>query len=136
MDRKDEIRDECDDDSDVARVIAPWKDVVQDITSGTGTEACIELQADGGWLLVLAVRRKAKRQVFFIDVVPGTRVDNRWSLVQLSPGVWEVTPSVHVPGQIHAFITLVNVPQPPPWVVIMVDHETLNARRRAQGGAP
>lgn len=34
---------------------------------------------------------------------------------QLVPGVWFLSPSLNIPGVIHAFIVLYDVPDPAPW---------------------
>jgi hypothetical protein len=38
-----------------------------------------------------------------------------WGLQQVGATVWIVVPSLHVEGQIHAFVVLANVPDPAPW---------------------
>lgn len=38
-----------------------------------------------------------------------------FGIEQICPGVWELTPSLNVPGLIHAFVTLYDVPQAAPW---------------------
>ena len=40
----------------------------------------------------------------------------RWGLSRLGPGVWSIDPSVIVAGELHAFVTLVDVPEPAPFV--------------------
>jgi hypothetical protein len=35
--------------------------------------------------------------------------------VQISSGVWAITPSLNVPGQLHAFVVIRDVPSPAPW---------------------
>jgi hypothetical protein len=41
----------------------------------------------------------------------------RWGLRKLGPTVWMVQPSIVVPGALHAFVTIVEVPEPAPWTV-------------------
>jgi hypothetical protein len=36
---------------------------------------------------------------------------------QVCAGVWFLTPSLNVPGTIHAFIVLYDVPDPAPWLL-------------------
>lgn len=72
---------------------------------------------DGSWVLLVNLNRVKKRQHHFfqVDPRPLSRPRDRWQLLRLGPGVWTVLPSVHVPGQLHAFLTIINVPEPPPW---------------------
>lgn len=39
----------------------------------------------------------------------------RWGLRRLGLGVWTVYPAVRQPGAFYAYITIVDVPEPPPW---------------------
>lgn len=34
----------------------------------------------------------------------------------VTAGVWALTPSLNVPGMLHGFVVLYDVPQPAPWV--------------------
>jgi hypothetical protein len=50
----------------------------------------------------------------------GPRVGDGYELVAfgadpVSAGVWEITPSLNVPGVIHAFLVFYDVPHPAPW---------------------
>lgn len=38
----------------------------------------------------------------------------------ISSGVWALTPSLNMPGVIHAFVVLYNVPTPVPWEQLIV----------------
>lgn len=38
-----------------------------------------------------------------------------WSLLKIEPSTWQIVPSVHFRGYLHAFVTLVEVPDPAPW---------------------
>ena len=38
----------------------------------------------------------------------------------VSLGVWALNPSLHLPGVIHAFVVLYNVPNPVPWERLIV----------------
>ncbi len=115
MKRGEDRTADTDDDRGVVRAILPWASVMTSVTTGSSSYGRVERQPGGAWQLAIAVCRPTRRQVFFIDVDPdGIRTD-RWHLLRLGPGVWEVTPSLHVDGQIHTFITLVGVPEPAPW---------------------
>jgi len=35
---------------------------------------------------------------------------------QVVPGIWFLTPSLNIPGVIHAFLVLYDVPDPAPWM--------------------
>ena len=56
-------------------------------------------------------------------IVPATMDGPKFALDQLltfgvrpvSPGLWYLNPSLNLPGQIHAFIVLYDVPTPAPW---------------------
>ena len=37
-----------------------------------------------------------------------------WGLVQLGHTVWKIRPSVDTP-ELHAYVTIIDVPFPPPW---------------------
>ena len=39
----------------------------------------------------------------------------RWVTFEIGPGTWKVWPSVHQPGVLHAYLTLVDVHTRPPW---------------------
>lgn len=117
----DQVHGDTGDDTVVLRVVAAWCESAEAaLASPRGPHAAhVGRQPDGAWLLALAVQRHdeaQRRQRHFVDVaVGGVLRADRWSLVKLGPGVWDVSPSVVVPGQIHAFVTLVGVPEPAPW---------------------
>jgi len=48
------------------------------------------------------------------DTVIGYRM-RRWGLRRLGPGVWELSPSIHEKGLVHAYVVLCDVPEPAPW---------------------
>lgn len=105
------------DDSVVLRVHSRWAQSVQAVTQAMMGPPVSHVWRDeeGKWQLALSLQRGKKRQRHFLDVDPdGTRQD-RWGLMKLAPGVWDIPVSVVVPGQFHAFVTLVNVPDPAPW---------------------
>jgi hypothetical protein len=68
------------------------------------------------WQLVFAVDRgKDRRQRHFVSVDPDAVQSDRWHLVKLGPTAWDIPQSIFVAGQIHAFVTIVDVPSPAPW---------------------
>ena len=105
------------DASVVIRVHARWaKSVPEVLGSPTGPALChVWRDEEGKWQLAFSVQRDKLRQRHFMDVDPDGLRENRWALLKLAPGVWDVLPSIVVPDQIHAFVTLVNVPDPAPW---------------------
>lgn len=115
----DQVKEDPGDDSVVLRVHARWFDTAQAVLNavrGIPPVGHIRRRDDGAWELVLSLDRgPTRRQRHFIVVDPdGVRAD-RWPLMKLAPGVWDLPKSVHVPGQIHAFVTLRNAPSPAPW---------------------
>lgn len=34
---------------------------------------------------------------------------------RITAGVWALSPSLNIPGEIHGFLVLYDVPEPPPW---------------------
>ena len=98
------------DDSAILRVIAVWAPSVEAAMSARAGHNLCQLTPDAK--IALNVGRGEKRQHHVIDVGSGAG----WGLIQLGPSVWEITPPVWIKGQIHAFVTLVAVPEPAPWV--------------------
>lgn len=117
MEETDPVADPGD-DTGIMHVIALWAPAAAAIMSSPRGRslACIHRLADGEWQLALAVDRgPTRRQRHFISVDPDGVQKDRWGLVRLGDSVWTLARSVHIPGQFHAFVTLVNVPEPAPW---------------------
>jgi hypothetical protein len=115
----DQVAQDPGDDTVILRTLVHWVDSnIAATTSPSMSRPCghIARDAKGVWRLAMAVQRgPTKRQRHFIDVDPmGTRED-RWPLHKLSPGVWDISKSVYIEGQMHAFITVVGIPDPAPW---------------------
>lgn len=106
------------DASVVLRLHLRWVPSVKDVTSAMAGVPLghVWRTEEGKWELAFSLDRgKMKRQRHFVDVDPdGVRKD-RWGLVKLAPGVWDVPVSIVVPDQIHAFVTVTGVPDPAPW---------------------
>lgn len=61
----------------------------------------------------LAVRSSI---LFLSDSAPGTPPKMiHWGLTKLDAHTWGVSPSVHLPGAFHGYVTLCEVPEPAPW---------------------
>ena len=43
-----------------------------------------------------------------------------YGLKKVCDGVWSITPSLNMPGLIHAFVTIYDVPKPAPWESVIV----------------
>lgn len=39
---------------------------------------------------------------------------------RVAPGLWSLNPSLNMPGEIHGFVTLYDVPHPAPWEQLIV----------------
>jgi hypothetical protein len=46
---------------------------------------------------------------------------------QFAPGLWSLTPSLYLPGVLHAFVVLYDVPNPAPWERTLVIVEDLSS---------
>lgn len=105
----------------------PWHDnwANKDFTSAIVCKVVED--APGKWTMLLNIRgqnEEGKNLLLsynvrvnpFSPVHSGLREQpESWGMEQLGPGVWALEPSVVIPGVIHAFITIVNVPEPSPW---------------------
>jgi len=81
---------------------------------------------DGPYRLALfAVNHQDHKVQQFIDLnfdgFPEDGPPPRFLMYRLGPGVWKVTPSVVVPGMLHAYLTIIGVPEPLPWQIPPVD---------------
>ena len=114
------------DDEVVWRVRARWVPSFGEVVVSTGADRCFVNPIDGSglWECAFSAQREddeRRRQLFAIPVSPdgtsGPLPGGRycWGLIRLGSGVWDIDPSVHVPTQIHAHVTLYGVPDPAPW---------------------
>ena len=116
----DQVKEDPGDDSVVLRAYLHWASDAMARSTGAGW-GCIGHPEDDVWLLLVNLPRgpaaRPRRQHHFIPVDVGAELDkSHWQLVRLGPGVWDISPSVVVQGQLHAFLTLVDVPEPAPWL--------------------
>lgn len=51
-----------------------------------------------------------------LDGKPEDGPPPRFVMYRLGPGVWKITPSLYVPTMVHGYLTLVDVPEPAPWI--------------------
>ncbi len=109
--------DDPGDASVVIRTYLQWVDSTEAVTqSRTGEgKAHVAHQADGLQLCFAVQRGPKKRQVHFVNVSTDLLQLDSWGLIKLGPGIWDVAQSIYVEGQIHAFITILHVPDPAPW---------------------
>jgi len=56
--------------------------------------------------------------------------DPRWNLVRLGSTVWKLTPSI-LDEKIHGYVTIVEVPDPPPWEASEASKEERGAKNMA-----
>jgi hypothetical protein len=102
------------DDTVVLRVYLTWCDTAKEALESP-LRGCVHRLDNGAWQLAFSVPRVKRLQRHFVEVTPdGVRAD-RWPMARLAPGVWDLPISVHVPGQLHAYVTLIGVPDPAPW---------------------
>ena len=110
------------DDSMVLRVVArllPAGDSAFTYEGG-GNAASLTRDPDGAWIVILTLLRPQGRRHYTLHFRPndsGKPSGERytWGLARLGPRTWDLTPSVHVPADLHCFVTLQDVPEPPPW---------------------
>jgi hypothetical protein len=117
------------DDNPVELLTARFSSVI--ITDPRPETLCGFEQEGADWLLRLRIQVSEHRcELFelpvhdgepegeFVDVAPGVRswgAMRYYGLARLGPGVWRLDPSLYVPGGLHAFIVLCDVPDPAPF---------------------
>lgn len=76
---------------------------------------------DGAWNLLLSLERPGghRHYAWLVrpDCSPGRRSDGRlvWSVARSSGGTVRLTPSLYVPGDLHAVVTVTDAAKAPPW---------------------
>jgi hypothetical protein len=79
----------------------------------------------GSTLILCAVnhqKRKVMLNVPLSDEPARIGKDPRWNLMRLGPTVWKLTPSI-LDERIHGYVTIVDVPEPAPWLKGVVRSE-------------
>lgn len=84
--------------------------------------AVLRRPSDGKLDLLAGLRsERPHREVFSMAITEGPEEalaypgEPRWWLNRIAPGVWKPSQSVRV-GSLHAYLTLVDVPEPAPWL--------------------
>lgn len=102
----------------VMHTVARWES--GDLLSKPGETIAKVQQTSTGLVVSFLVRlTDGTCRSFAFPAVIGEPIAGVWGLAQLGPGVWAVSPSFHArgvmagdpPGDLHTFITLVNVPE-------------------------
>lgn len=93
-------------------------DLVLTFVRGMPTKAGTASVLDGS--LLFAARNHRDKYVMlttkiFFDGEPTDEDPPRFVLRRLGPHVWKLVPSV-LDDNLHAYLTIVDVPEPPPWV--------------------
>ncbi len=105
------VNEDPGDDSVVLRIYLQWVDSPGKAMSAKDgpSVGCI---VDGGdsARLCMNLDRGNKRQHHFVDLGAAG-----WDIVQCGPHVWDIPQSISAPGQLHAFVSIIGVPDPAPW---------------------
>ena len=115
---------------DVMHLIAQWTDRVM----GSPASPSASIVDEGRTLLMGLLDQESRQHIFSFPcrVGPpfpptykkqGDRIE-AWGLQRLGPGVWNVEPSILVDNSFHAFVTIIGVPEPAPFVPIPDERET------------
>lgn len=89
-------------------------------------DVCSAQFEEGEWMLTVRVGegvyifaiRDGEPDGDTIDVAPGVKAWSNmraYGVKKLGPGVWQLQPSLFVPGELHAFLVLCDVPEPAPF---------------------
>ncbi len=92
--------------------------VTLDLVLRYGTEVRMLCAAPPRLLVVARNHRGQSFQVMLEPHLDGQPEDGppvRFVLFPLGPSVWKLSPSLTVPSVVHAYLTLVGVPEPAPW---------------------
>ena len=95
----------------VLDLVLPWSESIGKVGAAK--------VVDGKTLIFMALnhRRECVHMVVPVhfDGTPVLGNNPRFVMTKLGPGVWKLAPSVSH-DQLHAYITIIEVPEPAPWV--------------------
>lgn len=80
----------------------------QDLILAAWHEKKLHIDFGGGWLPIPVDEAGPQ-----IDEETGELTS--FSIGKIMPGFWTITPSLNMPGIIHAFVHIYDVPDPAPW---------------------
>jgi len=106
------------DSSVVLRAYVRWRDKPEEVTKELADPAVanVSRHPDGSWMLAFSIPRAGKRVIYFAALsVDGVMRADRWPIMKLAPGVWDLPASIFIPGQVHVFLTVLGIPDPAPW---------------------
>lgn len=109
-------------DSQILRVVCFWEDAVEAVLKApfeTRPLGTVVRRTDGRWEAVLSFDRnvdRKQRQRHFVALNVGDVRRHPWDLHRLDVHAWDISPSIHFVGQFHGFVSLVGVPESPPWL--------------------
>jgi hypothetical protein len=103
-------------------------DKVRDIVAGWAEQiggidplprARINRTPTGGLEMILSVTIDGTPQILTCPVRTGPPEEGPqglvWGVIRIAPGVYKITPSLNAIGVLHAFVTIVGVPEVPAW---------------------
>lgn len=88
---------------------------------GAGDVAQLVRDRDGAWHLLLSLDRAGARRRYALQVRPdgsARRLDNgkfAWAISRGDAATLKVEPSVSIPGDLHAIVTVTDAAQALPW---------------------
>ena len=106
------------DDSVILRVYLQWRNSLEEVNDPTSGKPYghIHRLPIGVWQLAFSLNRGEKRQQLQVVVDPDAVRSDRLPLKKLARGVWDVSLSVNIENEFNGFLTLLDVPDPPPWI--------------------
>jgi hypothetical protein len=102
--------------NEVMDIVAVWAETIGGSDRPT---ARVNKTPSGGHELILSVTLDGSPKVLTCPVRLGQSQEGTqglvWGAVRIAPGAYKITPSLHAIGVLHAFVTLVGVPEIPAW---------------------
>jgi hypothetical protein len=118
----------------VMHLIAQWTDrVIGSPASPSASQPLARIVDEGKTLLMGLIDQESRQHIFSFPcrVGPplpptyrkqGDKIES-WGLQRLGPGVWNVEPSILIDNIFYAFVTIIGVPEPAPFVPIQDKRE-------------